>query len=520
MLYTKDIKEKETNQLLESWKWLTEGVNDYTEKLNLSILLENTKDTMVIENGISQSWLNSVLNEDVQTTSGLHVNGADASELIPKVMFPLIRRVFPNLIANKLVGIQPLTRPTGIIYYLVYKFANTKGDIVKGDEYDAFPWDGNPRNGYSATYSMNRIGPFTGVIGAAGASTEFVTNQDTFFDQAETNMLPSTRAIIGVEAYNSQTGVPLTGFTLNGAVGDYAGGAAAGEITADPAADAVIFGDADGSSWNAGDEVVFYLIYNQEATEKIPEMELTIDSIPVTVKQRKLKVRWTKESEQDFKAYHQIDVENELVKMASQEMTYEIDREILNFVEKSVIPELSLYHNWTADSPTSGNNTQGNYLDRHRALADKIMRLTAKVATYNRQGPANWAVVSPQVGAILSQLPEFKQDLAKAGSNYNINYMGKLYGNLDVYVDSNRGFNAGSGWDKKFSDTILLGYKQGDNPYASGIIYSPYTNWMSNTVIHPDNFNQIRGFFTRYGLTKVVRGQYYYAKLTVDNLVS
>jgi aspartate 1-decarboxylase len=517
LLYDRELQKQNSKEIIQRWEWLTEGVEDYQQKLDLSIVLENAKDSMTVQNNIDPQYLEGLLNEDINTSGGVHVNGAGADELIPKVIFPMIRRVFPNLIANKLVGVQPLSRPTGIIYYLVYKFSNTKGDVTAGDEYDAFPWDGDPNNGFSATYSMDRIGPFTGTIAAAGGDTTIASNQDTFFDQAETGKQITSREITGVEIYNTATGAAYSGFTVNGTPGAAAPGA--NEITADPDTDVIVLNDAAAAPWSAGDEVTIFLIYNLEASEKMPELELTVDSIPVETKERKLKVRWTKESEQDFKAYHQIDIENELVKAAAQEMTYEIDREIIGFIEKQVIPELSLYHNWTADTAASGNNTQGNYYDRHRALTDKILRLSAKIATYNRQGPANWMVCSPQTGAILAQLPSFKTEMASAGSDYNVKYMGKLNGSIDVYVDPNRGFNAGTGGSGRFSDTILVGFKQGNNPYASGIIYSPYTNWMSNVVIHPDNFNSIRGFFTRYALTKVVRGQYYYGKLTVDNLV-
>jgi hypothetical protein len=146
------------------------------------------------------------------------------------------------------------------------------------------------------------------------------------------------------------------------------------------------------------------------------------------------------------------------------------------------------------------------------------MRLSAKIATYNRQGPANWVVCSPQTAAVLSQLPNFKTEIAQAGSEFNIHYMGTLNSTIDVYADPNRGYHTGTGGNGKFSDIILMGFKAGNDPYKSGIIYSPYTNWMSNTVIHPDTFNNIRGFFTRYGLNTVPRGKYYYARLMLDNL--
>jgi hypothetical protein len=203
-----------------------------------------------------------------------------------------------------------------------------------------------------------------------------------------------------------------------------------------------------------------------------------------------------------MKAFHKIDVESELVKVASMEMNYEIDRELLTFISDTVSSELSFVHNFADDSHTSGNNTQGNYLDRHRALSQKISLVSAKVAQYNRQGAANWCVVSPQVASILAMLPNFKGEIS--GSGMNISQAGVLAGNIKVYIDPNNS-----------SSEILMGYKSNSSTYGAGVVYSPYTNWMSNTVTHPDNFNSIRGFFSRYAVTKVIRGEWFYAKLNV-----
>ena len=110
-----------------------------------------------------------------------------------------------------------------------------------------------------------------------------------------------------------------------------------------------------------------FLVYDQEGSSFIPEMEFHIDHMNVETTERKLKVRWTKEAEQDMMAYHKIDVEQELVKVAAVQTNYEIDREVLRFIDDHIITELSQSHNWTDDAATTGNNTQGNYLDRHRS---------------------------------------------------------------------------------------------------------------------------------------------------------
>ena len=280
----------------------------------------------------------------------------------------------------------------------------------------------------------------------------------------------------------------------------------------------------------AGAEVMIYALYNQEGSAKLPEMQFNIGSDTVNTVERKLKVRWTKESEQDMKAYHKIDVESELVKVASMEMNYEVDREVIQFIDNNVIPELKFQHNWQGDSAGDGtynhnkNNTQGNYLDRHRALAQKIYQASSVVAQYNRIGACSWAVVSPQVGALLTMLPDFKGQIS--GSDMKVFEAGMLATGLKVYVDPNRGFvprptraQIAASWmpTSADDDDILMGYKSTNMTYGAGVVYSPYTTWMSQTITDPNNFNSIRGFFNRYALKLVPRGEYYYSKIYLQN---
>jgi hypothetical protein len=60
--------------------------------------------------------------------------GAGSVATLNKVMLPLIRRVMPSVIANELVGVQPMTGPVGQIHTLRVRYAETAGGATAGDE--------------------------------------------------------------------------------------------------------------------------------------------------------------------------------------------------------------------------------------------------------------------------------------------------------------------------------------------------------------------------------------------------
>ncbi len=506
MYQDRNAKLQEEKSLVENWGWLTEGIENYEEKLNTSIVLQNSYETMVQEGQINEGWLESLLNEDEVLNEAPMRAGAVGDNVIPKVLFPVIRRVMPGLIANELVSVQPITARTGVIYNIAYQFTDTKGNILSGDEYSGTGQTAKQGPGFATFYSSEKIGPFAGTVAADASNTtiDCGTKISDFLGTDATQF-----KLKRIEVYNVATGlsyktvVDTVKNTIDfGVTGSNVGyDLDSGDIILLDAAEAA-------APWVAGDSVIAYLVYDQEGSTKIPEMEFSIGSQTVETTQRKLKVRWTKEAEQDMKAYHKIDVESELVKVASMEMNYEIDRELLTFISDITPSELSGAHVWNDDAHSTGNNTQGNYLDRHRALAQKIYLAAAKIAQYNRQGPASWMVVSPQVGAVISMLPNFKGEIA--GGTFNVFNAGSLGNGMKVYVDPNR--NGGSAGE------IQLGYKSNNTTYGAGVVYSPYTNWMSNTVTHPDNFNSIRGFFSRYAITEVERGKYFYGKVSVTGL--
>jgi len=491
--FDRDTKLAKERELLGRWDWMTEGLGA-NEKMDNSIILENSYQIMVKEGQIERGWLeNNILNEETLTESPMKAS-AVGSNVLPKIMFPIIRRVFPELIANKIVSVQPLTQPTGIIYYILYTFSNTKGNISSGNEYSGNPSQTAP--GYAVFYSSEKIGPYSVTMGAGDTSISTGSEITSFLGTVTTEF-----SLKRIEVYNLATMTAISTVLSSTLDGNFSTGATVSYTSADGT---IVLKSGLAAS---GARLVVYLVYDQESSKKIPEMEFSISSMNVSTTERKLKVRWTKESEQDMQAYHKIDVESELVKVASMQMNYEIDRELINFISDRVISDLSFLHDWTNDAAGSGNNTAGNFLDRHRALAQKIYTAQAKIAQYNRLGAATWAVTSPQIAAVLQMLPDFKGEIA--GNGNTISDAGMLGGKLQIYVDPNR-YGASA-------NEILLGYKSDQSTYGAGVVYSPYANWMSQPITHPENFDSIRGFFTRYAVTMVLRGQYNYAKLNLLN---
>src|SRR6056297_226368 len=118
MYLDRNARLQEEQQLVESWGWLTEGIEDYDEKLNTSIVLQNSYESMIQEGQLDQGWLESLLNEDEVLNEAPTRSGAVGQNVIPKVLFPVIRRVMPSLIANQLVSVQPIQARTGVIYHI------------------------------------------------------------------------------------------------------------------------------------------------------------------------------------------------------------------------------------------------------------------------------------------------------------------------------------------------------------------------------------------------------------------
>lgn len=541
--------------LNSKWGWLCEDIKNPEVRKNTMLVLESSAKFMVDNdfttqdavNDIFEEYLTEVESTNPNTSGYTGSNGTVGSStrtgvqnyVVPKVMFPVIRRVMPQLIANELVSVQPINGRSGVVFYASYQFSNTKGGVEADDQFtgnytiDTLGDFTDLRAGGAqairgqAYYSSQKCGPFTPsaayVITAtdtAGVVTYEVTTTptdatfdsrlDEFFNESVTPSMLATE-LYPTEGGNVVEFAYTTGYTLSEGIVTLIGGAT---YATAPAATAAVYAAAGGVAPELDSTATVtvnvalpydaFVQYNQESSVNIPEMQFTLDSKSIDTKERKLKVRYTQEAAQDLKAHHQLDLEAELVKMASTDMNYEIDREIIDFIDRSVPTQLRWSHNWNFAGATG---IVYNFLDRHRALAQSIYALAGRMAQYNRQGAANWAVVSPKVAAVLQMLPEFSKETVSLSPNiYTIGSLNKIR----YFVDPNRvGVN---------EDTILMGFKSPITSYGTGIVYSPYANWMTATVIDPANFDSNKGFFSRYAITLLPRGQWFYAKLLITNL--
>ena len=304
--------------------------------------------------------------------------------VLNKVMLPLIRRVMPTVIANEIMGVQPMTGPVGQIHTLRVRYANTAAGVTAGTE---------------------ALGPF-----------------------------------------------------------DIAKAYSGNEVQANPAA------------------------ASTARMEGVPGNKLSIQILKETVeaRTRKLSARWTFEAAQDANAIHGIDIEAEIMQALAQEITVEIDQEML-FRLGSLVPVAPTTFNQAAVSGTA------TYVgDEMAALAVMINQQANLIAARTRRGAANWAVVSPTALTILQSATTSSFARTTEGTfeaPTNTKFVGTLNSTMRVYVNQ----YAADG------DPILLGYK-GPTETDAAAYYCPYIPLMSvGPVMDPQTFEPVVSFMTRYG---------------------
>ena len=295
MYLDRNARLQEEKIMVDKWSWLTEGL-EKDDVVNTSLVLQNSYESMIAEGQLAEGWLEALLNEE-ELNEAPQLSTAVGSNVIPKVLFPVIRRVMPALIANQLVSVQPIAARTGIIYNIAYSFSDTKGNITAGDEYTGESIITNP--GYASFYSSEKIGPFTVTVNSTDDTDDVVNANTLAFFGADSSEFVIKR----VEVY-SASGTAFTTVldVVDNGTPDF--GAANSNVGYDTSSGEIVLKskqkatDTDNPEvpWAEGDVLTVYLVYNQEGSSKIPEMEFSINSQTVDTTERKLKIRWTKEA--------------------------------------------------------------------------------------------------------------------------------------------------------------------------------------------------------------------------------
>ena len=387
-----------TTQLLEG-RWnetkdaLLEGLQG-SKRSTMAVILENTRKHLT-ENA----------------TGGATAVGNVAT--LNRVILPVIRRVMPTVIANEIVGVQPMTGPVAQIHTLRVRYADSVGAGTSG--------------GDAATAGDEALSPFRIATTYSGA----------------------------------QTGKASSTATLEGTPGN--------------------------------------------------RINVQILKQVVEAKTRKLSARWTFEAAQDAQSMHGLDVEAEIMAALAQEITVEIDQEVLGSLAALASTATDNYNQATV----SGTATFVG--DEHAALAVLINRSANKIAQRTRRGAGNWAVVSPSALTVLQSATTSAFARSTEGTfeaPTNTKFVGTLNSAMKIYVNTYAS-----------NDTVLVGYK-GSSESDAAAFYCPYIPLMSSgVVLDPNTFEPVVGFMTRYGYVELSNtasslgnAADYLEKITVANL--
>jgi hypothetical protein len=396
-----------TSQLLES-RWdetrnaLLEGLQG-NRRTTMSVILENTR------RHLKES-----------ATTGSTATGNIAT--LNRVILPVIRRVMPTVIANEIVGVQPMTGPVAQIHTLRVRYAESMTD--------------NSAAATSTVAGDEALSPFKIAVAYSGQA-------------------------------RADGGTTATSFRANSTAG----------------------------------------------MEGNPGQRINVQILKQTVeaRSRKLSARWTFEAAQDAQSMHGLDIEAEIMAALAQEITVEIDQEVLASLRALASTEETF-----DQAAVSGTATFVG--DEHAALAVLINRVANKIAARTRRGAGNWAVVSPQALTVLQSATTSAFARTTEGTfeaPTNTKFVGTLNGAMRIYVDSYAA-----------DDTpVLVGYK-GSSEADAAAFYCPYIPLMSSgVVLDPSTFEPVVGFLTRYGYVELTNSASsfgnaadYLGEISVSNL--
>jgi hypothetical protein len=251
--------------------------------------------------------------------------------------------------------------------------------------------------------------------------------------------------------------------------------------------------------------ILWHQYADLELESQLGEVSFELQSVTVSVTERKLRATWTPELAQDVSAFHNIDAEAELTALLSEQVAAEIDREILIDLRKGAAWTLRWDYNGWKRLPNNNGYTQKDW---NQTLVTAVNQISAQIHKSTLRGGANWVVVSSEVSAVFDDLEYFH--VSNAGPeqdqyNMGIEKIGSLQGRYTVYRDP---------YAPSYS--VLIGHK-GKSLLDTGYIYAPYVPLqLTPTMYNPFNFVPVKGIMTRYA-KKMVNNRFY-GHIRVDGL--
>ena len=522
----------ETEKLVQKWEptGLLEGLEDTTKQHGMAVLLENQARQLIDESSKT---------------------GGSGSEEWSGVALPLVRRIFGELAAQDFVSVQPMNLPSGLIFYLDFKYGtaqtanHVQGSHVHGNtSASAADASGGLYGAGKFGYSINDV--VSATIANSDITQASASWKEVEFEPDLSSSIATTAAdqIIKLTVTRANFATAAPNADLNG-------------IRAFEVSGSDVSAHYPAYSYFDADNVYFYVKssngvmtthgigvkYHKQPTETargdfeqssfttpapsstddvdIPEIDIALRQISIVAKTRKLKAVWTPELAQDLNAYHSVDAEAELTSMLSEYISMEIDLEILDLLKSEANAKTEY---WSAKvgfefdsannvfSEISGNSnayTKGTWF---QTLGNKLQAVSNAIHQKTLRGGANFIVVSPETATIIESIPGYAADTTGEATNASfamgVQRVGALNNRYTVYKNP-----------YMLENDILLGFR-GANFLETGAVYAPYVPLIMTPLVYdPVNFTPRKGVMTRYA-KKMVRPEFYGKVIVADvNLV-
>ena len=525
---------EQTRQLVSKWEptGLLEGIEDETKVHGMAVLLENQAGQLIQE---------------------ASVTGGQNAEEWSGVALPLVRRIFGELAAQDFVSVQPMNLPSGLIFYLDFKygtaqtanhtdgadvFGNTSGSNVdaSGGLYGAgkFGYSINDKSTgalaiHASTIDATRYG--SGSVSFSdvdfepdlSASVALGNAADDGLVKITTSTLAYTNADTdGVRAFSiSGSGYDefFPAYTKFDKVNSRISFVVKKSVATKPLTAVVSYHAQPSTNYSRTDfeASAANVDANPETDIDIPELDIALKSIPIIAKTRKLKAVWTPELAQDLNAYHSVDAEAELTSLLSEYISMEIDLEILDMLMANASAKTE---NWSARVGHEYDSASGTFIEQSGAsnaytkgdwfqtLGNKIQSVSNAIHQKTLRGGANFIVVSPETATILESIPGYATG-ADGDANTNqfamgVQKVGAINNRYTVYKNP-----------YMLENQILVGFR-GSNFLETGAVYAPYVPMIMTPLVYdPKNFTPRKGVMTRYA-KKMVRPEFYGKVVVAD----
>lgn len=503
--YKRKNKYEETKKLVNKWgqTGLLEGIDSEHDKHNMATMLENQAKRLIDETSRTQ------------TTSG--------KEGWSDIALPLVRRTFGKVVAQDLMSVQPMSMPSGLVFWLQFEFGTDKptneniyssGDVMHGDVTSSNAIDGNLYN-WDYSYTRNYVSAsavsatmtsasFSDFNYSSDLSASFAANGDHFrkVQIARSDLTrPDVDACNAFILNDASVDVTYRDYTKFDATNVYFYISGSDDATID-----YVEYIQQTNATNRGDFEA-----GQTGVGEIPEINIDMKQESITPNTRKVKAQWTPEIAQDISAYHSVDAEAEITNIMSDYMALEIDMELISMLYNNAIKSGGIKEYWSAkinkfvDSDGNYSSNAGTFtgtqVDWYQTLIGKIRKVSNKIHERTLMGGANWLIVGTDIATVLENMHQgfisYKGDQGTTKYNLGVEKIGNLNNEFEVYKNP---------YFRK--DAILMGYR-GGSFLQTGAVYAPYIPIMTTpTVLDPTDFTPRKAIFTR-SAKKLVRPQFY-----------